>query len=63
MKLIRRLGQLSCGDRLKKLGLFSPEKVAWTLHSNLPIPEGDLQGSQRRTLYQELEGQGIMGSH
>lgn len=53
MTLIRRLGQLSFGDKLRKSGLLSLEKVAWTPHSKLPIPEEVLQGSQRRTRHQE----------
>lgn len=52
-KLIRELKHLLYED---KVGAVQPgkDKVEWTPHSNLPVSEGGLQGSQRGTLNQEL---------
>jgi len=55
-KMIRGLEHLSCEDRLRELGLFSPEKRRlWCdLISSLPVPEGGLQEGWRGTSHKDV---------
>jgi len=53
-KVIQGLKHLCCGGRLRQLELFSLEEAPGRPYSSIPVPEGNLQGSQRGTFYKGM---------